>query len=180
MTRDRLAFAAWLAVIAAAMYFGRQAQPFIEGPARAMLGWVVGLVWAWFLALGLRLWLGLAPERRRRGWPWLLAALAGLMLLAWAQPLMIERLHVVLYGVLGLLAYRLFRGRAPGRPRWQPALLWAVAVSLADELAQALHPERVGDPRDVATNAVAAGLLVMACALLDPDQPAPEPARPPC
>lgn len=175
MIGARLAFAAWLAAIILAMLFGQRLRPFIEGPARAMLGWVLGMIWAWFLAMGARFWFGLPQPRRRRSGAWLLAVFVGLFLLAWVQPLISERLHVVLYGGLGLLAYRMFRDRPAGRARWQPALIWTSAVAVSDEIAQAIHPERVGDPRDALTNAAAAALLIAACVLLDPDE---SPSRP--
>ncbi len=175
--RDGWAFLAWLVVLGLGLHFGPALAPFVEGPALAMLGWVLGLVWAWFLAICARLWFGLDPARRRRSLPWLPPLLAGLFLVAWAQPLLMERLHVVLFGVVGLLAYRLFRARPAGWPRLRPALLLSLAVGLADELAQALHPLRVGDWRDVITDALSAGLLILICALLDP-QDDPVPAKP--
>jgi hypothetical protein len=60
-----------------------------------------------------------------------------------------ERLHMALFGVVGILAYRLFRARPAGWPRLRPALSLAVAVGAADELAQVLHPRWVADPRDL-------------------------------
>ncbi len=168
LNQDGWAFLAWLLVLGLGLHFGPALAPFVEGPARAMLGWVLGLVWAWFLAACVRYWFDLEPARRRRALLWLPPLLAGLFLVAWVQSRLMERLHMVLFGMVGLLAYRLFRARSAGWPRLRPALLLAVAVGAADELAQALHPRGVGDPRDLVTNALAAGLVILICALLDP------------
>lgn len=174
LNRDGWAFLAWLVVLGLGLHFGPTLAPFVEGPARAMLGWVLGLVWAWFLAICARFWFGLDPARRRRNLLWLPPLWAGLFLLAWVQPLLMERLHVVLFGVVGILAYRLFRHRPAGWPRLRPTMLLALTVGAADELAQALHPRRVGDPWDLMTDALAAGLMILICARLDPqDDPAP-------
>lgn len=174
LNRDGWAFLAWLAVLGLGLRFGPACAPFVEGPARAMLGWVLGLVWAWFLAICVRYWFYLEPARRRRNLLWLPPLLAGLFLVAWVQPRLGERLQMVLFGVVGILAYRLFRARPAGWPRLWPALSLAVAVGAADELAQALHPLRVGDPLDLLTDVLAAGLLILICSLLDPqDDPAP-------
>lgn len=178
MNRDGWAFLAWLMVLGLGLHFGPACAPFVEGPARAMLGWVLGLVWAWFLAICVRYWFNLDPARRRRALLWLPPLLAGLFLVAWVQPRFGERLQMVLFGVVGILAYRLFRGRPPGWTRLRPALLLSLAVGAAHELAQALHPRRVGDPWDLLTDVVSAGLLILICSLLDPrDDPASMPPR---
>ncbi len=175
MNWDRWAFAAWLALIGLGLRYVPPVAGFIEGPARAMLGWVLGLVWAWFLAICLRYWLDLSPARRQRVLPWLPLAALGLFLLAWAQPLFSARLSILLHGVLGILAYRLFRSRPAGGDRLRPAALLALAAALTGALAQIWLPQALDGWRALAVNALAAWLLILICALLDPqDGPAPE------
>ena len=170
MIIDRLAFLAWLALLGLCLNYGRRVAPWLEGPARGMLAWGLGMAGAWGLAWGCWLWIRLAPGRRGRA-AWQLALIAlGLGVLAWAQPLLIERVHLLLYGVLGVLAYRLYRRRPGPWRRFAPAAALASLVGVADELVQALHPERVGDPRDAVTNACAAVLLAWAACLLDPGE----------
>ena len=157
----------WLAVIAICLNYGRSLAPFIEGPA---LPWVaVGMPALGLAALGLALrrLRKLPAPRRPAAWAALGAASAALALLAWAQPMFIERTHLVLYGVLGLLAYNFTRGRsAPGK-----ALAWALAITTltgaADEYLQHLHPQRFGTVFDAVTNILSSAVLILTVWALD-------------
>jgi len=166
--RDWLLCTAWLGLIFLFMYYGRALDPWFEGRravyAQALLGLAgLGLV-VWLAAQVLRL----PAHRRVRVGLGLLGCLAGLGLLAWWQPMLIERTHLMLYGVLGIFTWRLAGRYASGAPR----LLWAGAAcalaGLADELAQHFHPQRIFDLRDVFTNALSAWLLLAALWLLRP------------
>jgi hypothetical protein len=167
MRRDLLLFILWLLVIGLCLFFGRRVGPWFEGRlgywAAAGLAAVGLLSAAWAfgrlksLPPGIRLKTGLG----------LFGAAAGLGVLAWAQPLLIERTHLVLYGVLGILAFRLCgRWYKGGRRALIAVLICALAGGL-DEFGQYLHPERVGEPRDALTNAAASALVVWAAWLLD-------------
>lgn len=150
----RISFLAWVAVLALGVHFGRRVAPWFAGAnstytlAGLLMVGGAGLAWA-MVQIG----------PRPRAWTRMLPAAVGLALLGWSQPLMIERLHLLLYGVTGLLAWALFPARRGWRRGW-PACGLAAAVGIMDELAQALHPERVGDWRDAATNAAAALLTI--------------------
>jgi hypothetical protein len=95
------------------------------------------------------------PPSRARG-----TAFAGVLLL---YPLAAlwgttpeERIHLVEYGILGILFARaLASDPRAGRGRvFLLALVLGAAAGLVDELIQGILPSRYGDPRDVAFNAV--------------------------
>lgn len=158
----------WLGVIGLCLHFGRGAASWIEGAGR---WWVAaGLVAAGLVALagGLAVLKRLPAQRRRLAGMALAGAAVGLALAAWHQGAFIERTHLLLYGVLGVLCLGVTRRLAPGG--W--ALYWAVVLAAglgaADELVQHLHPQRVGDPADAVANAAAAGLCAMAAWALWP------------
>jgi hypothetical protein len=66
-----------------------------------------------------------------------------------------EKIHFIEYGVVGLLAYESFR-------RYWVALLFVAAAGWIDEGIQALLPSRYYDLRDVAFNAAAGALALLA------------------
>ncbi len=71
-------------------------------------------------------------------------------------------LHLVEYGLLGLLAHRAFR--APGRGRVTAlafALGLCVAVAASDEGLQTFQPHRTGSSRDVILNLLGSSLGVL-------------------
>lgn len=81
-----------------------------------------------------------------------------------------KRMHVVMYGVLGLLLLR------AGRRTWStPALAYVAALLIAamvgsgDEWLQSRLPIRIGDPRDVATDVWSAAAVLTGAALLRGD-----------
>jgi hypothetical protein len=95
----------------------------------------------------------------------LAAGLVTLQVVVWtagtAEADVVERVHLLEYGLLAVLFARAFRERHGGRLLPVLALLAVALVSLADELVQWLTPVRVGDGRDVLLNlwAGAVGLL---------------------
>ncbi|MCB2192468.1 MAG: VanZ family protein [Deltaproteobacteria bacterium] len=158
----------WVGLIFVGMYYGRALGPWFQG-ARG--------TWAMLLlalaGVGFAAWVGwrirsLAPAQRAGRGLGAVLCLIGLGLLAWWQPLLIERTHLLLYGVLGILAWRAAGHWKGGAAR----LIWAGAccalVGLADEVAQYFHPQRVFDLRDVLTNALSAWLAIAALSLLSP------------
>lgn len=166
MRRDAALFGLWALVLGLCMYFGPMARPWFEGAARAWAAWGMIMTGASALAGAGWFWLGLPPGRRASAAWGLLAVAIGFGLLAWLQPLLIERSHLILYGVLGWLAWRLTGHWRQGGRRLIWAMALAAGVGLLDEVGQWLHPERVFDLRDVATNAAAGALGVMAADLL--------------
>ncbi|MCF8033967.1 MAG: VanZ family protein [Desulfarculaceae bacterium] len=157
---------AWVGVIFLCMYYGRAAGPWFEGAsgrwamvflAASGLGFAAWVVW--------RMARLSPPERAGRGLGALLC-LGGLGLLAWWQPLLIERSHLLLYGVLGVLAWRAAGADRGGAARFLLAAGFCVLVGLADEVAQHYHPQRMFDSRDVITNGASAVLAMSAASLL--------------
>ena len=66
-----------------------------------------------------------------------------------------ERIHLVQFGLLGLLACPSWRGRAPGRWRWiWKPLLFVFLIGVADEVWQGILPDRVFDLRDILFNSL--------------------------
>ena len=81
-----------------------------------------------------------------------------------AEVNIVERIHIVEYGLLSLLLYRAFY---PAGALWSLVLpmLWIAAAGTADESVQWLAPRRTGEFRDVLMNIVAGGtgLLFAVC-----------------
>ncbi|RMH20134.1 MAG: VanZ family protein [Acidobacteria bacterium] len=77
---------------------------------------------------------------------------------------LVERVHVVEYGLLAVLLYRAWRP-AGGVEACLLVFLWATFAGTADEWVQWFFPQRVGEIRDVAINAAAAatGVLFALC-----------------
>jgi len=171
MRRDLLWFLAWLAAIGLSLHYGRRVAPWFEGASGTIasglmaLAGLLALIWSW------RRWRSLEPGRRTRAGLTLAAAALGLAWLAWWQPLTIERTHLFLYGGLGWTAYRLMRHRLIGAEQAGAATAVCAGVGLADEVIQHLHPERVFDLRDVATNTLSAALVIWAAAALGVNRP---------
>lgn len=73
----------------------------------------------------------------------------------------VERVHVLLFSVFGFLSQRLFGTRV--------ALIICLTVSGLDELLQYFLPDRVGDLRDVLTNALSSTLGIRLSCLFTED-----------
>ncbi|HSL81317.1 MAG TPA: VanZ family protein [Thermoanaerobaculia bacterium] len=155
-----------VAVVAAAPFVGVLQREVRESFGLGYLRWVTGaLAVAGALAL---LW-AIARIRERRALRYGALALAGslvaLQVVSWStgaiETDVLERVHLLEYGLLAVLFERAFRVRHPGR--LLPVLAFAAValVSVADEGVQWLTPVRVGDVRDVVLNlwAGAVGLL---------------------
>ncbi len=71
-----------------------------------------------------------------------------------------ERFHVLEYGVLVILVYRALAPRMKTARIYCFIVLYTFSVGLIDELIQALLPNRVYDPRDIAINWAASLLAV--------------------
>lgn len=88
-------------------------------------------------------------------------------------PLPEERIHLMQFGALGLLAYPSFKGNQTSRWRavWLP-FLFVFLVGVADEVFQWFLPDRVGDLRDVFFNAMggAWGIVLYLTASVKGDQ----------
>ena len=165
-TRDFGFLGLWLAFILCCTFFGRMVSPLLEGPQNRLRTYALvaaaGLVIA-AMALGrLR---RLPPRERRTSLAWLTASALALGLLAWAQGNHVESTHVVIFGVLGVLAWRAAGHRLSGWPRLAAALLFCAAVGAGDEIIQHLHPQRYGDLHDVATNTAASWIGCLGCRL---------------
>lgn len=166
MNCDAALFGLWAVVLGLCMYFGPAARPWFEGALGVWGAWLMALAGAAAVLVAALLWLRL-PVHQRPSAAWGLAAVAlALGFLAWLQPILIERSHIILYGVSGVLAWRLTGHWRQGGQRLAWAVLLAAAVGLLDELGQWLHPERMFDWRDVGTNAAAGALGVSAARLL--------------
>ena len=72
-----------------------------------------------------------------------------------------EKIHFIEYGVVALLAYASFR-------RYVPAFLFVAVAGWIDEGIQALLPSRFYDLRDVAFNAAAGLMALVALAICSP------------
>ena len=152
--RDWSAFAGWTLLIFATVPFARGLERWIVASfgAQAFLVAVFAVVvtaaavtWHEFARLGLRaraaIALGVAIYA---GTAWRLRGNA------------VEAVHVVEYGVLGVLALRALGHRGRDALLAPTAVLLAASVGAVDELLQWLAPNRVGDLRDISVNAIAA------------------------
>lgn len=111
----------------------------------------------------------IAVARVRRGSDYLaLAGLGGLyaVLLLALSEMPIERIHLLEYGAIGMLAHRALRHRFVGAERAILAVLIAFNVGLGDEMIQGLLPRRFYDTKDVTINGLAGLLGVLAAAIL--------------
>lgn len=165
-TRDYGLLFLWLAFILCCTFFGRVISPLLEGPQNRVRTYALvaaaGLSVALLALSRLR---GLAPERRPAALAWLAASALALGLLAWVQTNHVEATHVVIFCVLGVLAWRALGHRYSGRARLVAALVFCAAVGAGDEIIQYLHPQRYGDLHDVATNTAASWIGCLGCRL---------------
>lgn len=155
-----------VAVVALAPFVGLLREWVREAFGLAYLRWVTGGL---AVVGGLALVWALARIRERRvlryGALALAAGLIALQVAGWStgklEADVVERVHLLEYGLLAVLFERAFRLRHPGRLLPVLTLVSVALVSLADEWVQWLTPVRVGDVRDVVLNlwAGAVGLL---------------------
>jgi VanZ family protein len=127
------------------------------------------------IPVGLALWLALVARVRRAADYAAIAALAaayGVALLTLAD-MPIERVHLLEYGAVGLLAFRALRHRFGGTDRAILAALVALNIGLGDELIQGLLPRRFYDTKDVMANALAGLLAVLAAAVVSRESKGP-------
>lgn len=141
--------------------------------AREVYNWLIAslgasflkaAVWSAFaLAISAAAWAGRGLGLRTSGLILLLAA-AGIAYAATFE-IFEERIHLVKYGLLGLLLCRDF----DHRPAWRGFVLTvfcAFVVACLDETVQYFTPGRVADLRDVAFDVLGAGWGALACLIL--------------
>ncbi len=149
-----LSFAAWSALIFATVPFARALEKWVvaHAGAGAFLIAVLALI-ALAAALGWRAVAKLGARAR-------IALALGVVVYAstaWRlRGNAVEAVHLVEYGVLGLLALRALAPGARDSLLAPGAALLGVSVGLVDEALQWLAPARVWDLRDVGVNALAA------------------------
>ena len=84
-----------------------------------------------------------------------------------------ERIHLLEYGLIGILAHRAVGHHADEPGRTLLAILVTLNIGLVDELVQGLLPTRYYDTKDILVN-TASGMLGVASAMLagraDPDR----------
>lgn len=90
----------------------------------------------------------------------LLALVMGSLVLGLAVPE--ERIHFVQYGLLALLVRPALAWHVEPRVQCLGAISIASAAGVVDELLQGLASDRICDPRDMAINAAAAFLAIVA------------------
>lgn len=90
----------------------------------------------------------------------LLTLVTGSLVLGLAVPE--ERIHFLQYGLLAILCRKALANHVSPRGQVLGAMVLASLAGIVDELLQGLTPERVCDPRDMALNAVAAFLALVA------------------
>ena len=166
MARRWLALAAYTAAIYGFLPLGPRVG--LAVGRTALGGWLLGpgilvLTVAGTVALGLVLARRAAPLR---AYAMLVGAGLGYVLaFSWLSGQHLERTHLPEYGIVAVLAWWALEGVAPGATaRYLAAAALATLIGSGDELLQRIVPGRVSDLRDVAMNAVGAGLgtLVLA------------------
>ncbi|MDD5421981.1 MAG: VanZ family protein [Candidatus Omnitrophica bacterium] len=91
------------------------------------------------------------------------------VLLIYYTPIVVEKLHLLEYGILACLAMRYARGMRPQNKRHLFVAAAVVIVGYCDELIQKFIPNRVYDPRDVALNILGGFLAFVIMRMLDYD-----------
>ncbi|HEU4431522.1 MAG TPA: VanZ family protein, partial [Myxococcota bacterium] len=148
------AFASWALLIFATVPFARAIEAFVVARVgeHAFLVVVLAIVGA----AALLAWRALARLGARAR----ITVAAGVALYAatawWLRANPVESVHVVEYGVLGLLALRALAHGGRDALLAPCAALLGLTVGLVDEALQWLAPRRVWDLRDVLINALAA------------------------
>ncbi len=165
-TRDFGLLGLWLAFILCCTFFGRMVSPLLEGPQNRMRTYaLVAASGVAAAAVALARLRRLPHAKRGASLAWLTVSAVALGLLAWAQANHVESTHVVIFGVLGALAWRAAGHRFSGWARLAAAMFFCAAVGAGDEIIQYLHPQRYGDLHDVATNTAASWIGCLGCRL---------------
>lgn len=154
----RLAWPVWVGGIFSTLSVARVASDWLR--AHGVLRFTVAGVFA--AATGALL-VGLLRQERFRRWrlvPVLLAIAAAAAVVAIPSDTPEERLHLVEYGVVALLAELASPERWSAGRRFAVAFLVTLGVGWCDELVQGLLPTRHYDLHDVLLNA-ASGLLAL-------------------
>ncbi len=142
--------------------FAREIQLFLEnqfgGELFLYIVWMAVLVGCSLATINLR----------RRGLPasaylWLIAVCAGFGTYAYAlRNIPVEAIHLVQYGLLGLLVYRAFVHRIRDYSVYVAAALVVGMIGIIDEWIQWIVPSRYWGLRDLQINLVAGGLTQLA------------------
>ena len=139
----------WLtaAAIPTLSFFGRRLQHWLmDTLSQETTRWIVISL----LLITLMAYLVRHINNWRRFWLHLLLLLIPLLAILYYVPINEERVHFVVFGLLGFLSITLFTVPV--------SLVIGIGYSVGDELFQWLLPDRVGDVRDVIYNAVAYSL----------------------
>ncbi|MHA1568094.1 MAG: VanZ family protein [Alphaproteobacteria bacterium] len=165
---DWALLAALVAVVYATLGLARRIFDAIEraGLEGAVRIGVVAVILA--LAVAALVWMIGVARIRRVGVYLQFAALgaAYAIILLTLSEMPVERIHLLEYGAVGLLAYRALRRRFAGTDQTVLAVLITLNVGLGDELLQGLLPRRFYDTKDVLVNTLAGLLGVLVAVLL--------------
>ncbi len=158
--RRWLAFAIWSAVVWSAAPFANEIQAWISGRfGKGALRVILSLLLAAVVA-GLVAWLSRQRDGSRiRRLAWLLGLAMVTLALMWRLSVTAEPVHLALYGVLAVLAFRALAPRLRDGGVYPAAAVLTAIVGTLDEVLQWLLPSRFWDLSDVALNA-SAGVLV--------------------
>lgn len=77
-------------------------------------------------------------------------------------PVAEEKIHFLEFGALALLYRKMFSWNASVKSQYLLALILTAGIGLLDEILQAFLPRRFFDPRDIALNALAGFLAILA------------------
>lgn len=141
--------------------YGRPLQRWVGAHLDAsQLGWLVALTAAGLCALALA---RIARRLGPRAWWHLSWSVPLFVLLPLQLPIVVERVHFILFGIFGFLSVARF-GLVRGT-------LMCALVGILDEGLQWYLPDRVGDLRDVGWNLLAGGGGVALALGLRPRRP---------
>lgn len=157
---------AWLAFVYLTIPFARSIQKVVyERAHKGLFLWMTLLVFAaaggWIIRVLVR--------KQWKARPSQMVALAGIgagmAAMAWSlRTHPEEAIHLVQYGVLGLLLFRALSHRLRDPSVYVVAFLIGAAAGIGDELIQWAVPQRVFDFRDIGINVLAVALMQVALA----------------
>ena len=142
----------WLTIITipAISYTGRRLQYWFEGTiGKQETGWLIVVL----LVITATSYIAKFVKNLRNLWWRLLLIIVLLTAIFQYVPVAEERIHFILFGLLGYLGITLFG-------LWK-GLLICIIFSVGDEFFQWLLPDRVGDIRDVIFNIVASSIGII-------------------